>query len=100
MYPRNILKWNLKIIANSDIFAVVLPVRIVVNRCDIREIALIVISNDIEMIVSELKLIPKTLYTLLKSDVTRRDHVSVVMDAGSRIVNFIINFIRNGTVFA
>ena len=23
-------------------------------------------------------------YTLLKSDVTRRDHVSVVMDAGSR----------------
>ena len=37
--------------------------------------------------------------TLLKSDVTRRDHVSVVMDpmnAGSRIVNFI----RDGTVFA
>ena len=33
---------------------------------------------------------------LLKSDVTRRDHVSVVMDAGSRIVNFI----RDGTVFA
>ena len=33
--------------------------------------------------------------TLLKSDVTRRDHVSVVMDAGSRIVNFI----RDGTVF-
>ena len=32
-------------------------------------------------------------YTLLKSDVTRRDHVSVVMDAGSRIVNFIVNFI-------
>ena len=26
---------------------------------------------------------------MLKSDVTRRDHVSVVMDAGSRIVNFI-----------
>ena len=26
--------------------------------------------------------------TLLKSDVTRRDHVSVVMDAGSRIVKF------------
>ena len=26
---------------------------------------------------------------LLKSDVTRRDHVSVVMDAGSHIVNFI-----------
>ena len=25
--------------------------------------------------------------TLLKSDVTRRDHVSVAMDAGSRIVN-------------
>ena len=39
-------------------------------------------------------------YTLLKSDVTRRDHVSVVMDAGSRIVNFIVNFIRDGTVFA
>ena len=39
-------------------------------------------------------------YALLKSDVTRRDHVSVVMDAGSRIVNFIVNFIRNGTVFA
>ena len=37
-----------------------------------------------------------TLNTLLKSDVTRRDHVSVVMDAGSRIVNFI----RDGTVFA
>ena len=34
--------------------------------------------------------------TLLKSDVTRHDHVSVVMDAGSRIVNFI----RDGTVFA
>ena len=33
---------------------------------------------------------------LLKSDVTRCDHVSVVMDAGSRIVNFI----RDGTVFA
>ena len=28
--------------------------------------------------------------------VTRRDHVSVVMDAGSHIVNFI----RDGTVFA
>ena len=39
-------------------------------------------------------------YALLKSDVTRRDHVSVVMDAGSRIVNFIVNFIRDGTVFA
>ena len=38
--------------------------------------------------------------TLLKSDVTHRDHVSVVMDAGSRIVNFIVNFIRDGTVFA
>ena len=41
--------------------------------------------------------------TLLKSDVTRRDHVSVVMDpmnVGSRIVNFIVNFIRDGTVFA
>ena len=35
-------------------------------------------------------------YAMLKSDVTRRDHVSVVMDAGSRIVNFI----RDGTVFA
>ena len=40
------------------------------------------------------------LYALLKSDVTRRDHVSVVMDAGSRIVSFIVNFIRDGTVFA
>ena len=30
-----------------------------------------------------------SIYALLKSDVTRRDHVSVVMDAGSRIVNFI-----------
>ena len=42
-------------------------------------------------------------YTLLKLDVTRRDHVSVVMDpinAGSRIVNFIVNFIRDGIVFA
>ena len=42
-------------------------------------------------------------YTLLKSDVTCRDHVSVVMDpmnAGSRIVNFIVNFIRDSTVFA
>ena len=38
--------------------------------------------------------------TLLKWDVTRRDHVSVVMDAGSRIVNFIVNFIHDGTVFA
>ena len=38
--------------------------------------------------------------TLLKTDVTRRDHVSVVMDAGSRIVNFIVNFIRDGIVFA
>ena len=45
---------------------------------------------------------------LLKSDVTRRrgghDHLSVVMDpcmnAGSGIVNFIVNFIRDGTVFA
>ena len=35
---------------------------------------------------------------LLKSDVTRRDHVSVVMDAGSRIVNFIVNFIRDGSL--
>ena len=43
------------------------------------------------------------IYTLLKSDVTRRDHLSVVMDpmnAGSRIVIFIVNFIRDGTVFA
>ena len=42
-------------------------------------------------------------YTLLKSYVTRRDHVSVVMDpmnAGSRIVNFVVNYIRDGTVFA
>ena len=39
-------------------------------------------------------------YTLLNSDVTRRDHMSVVMDAGSRIVNFIVNFNRDGTVFA
>ena len=41
--------------------------------------------------------------TLLKPDVTRRDHVSVVMDpmnVGSRIVTFIANFIRDGTVFA
>ena len=33
--------------------------------------------------------------TLLKSDITRRDHVSVDMDAsyvGSRFVNFIVNF--------
>ena len=40
---------------------------------------------------------------LLKSDVTRRDHVSVVMDpmnVGSRIINFIVNFIHDGTVFA
>ena len=28
------------------------------------------------------------------------DHVSVVMDSGSRIVNFIVNSIRDGTVFA
>ena len=38
-------------------------------------------------------------YTLLKSDVTHRDHVSVVMDpmnVGSRLVNFI----GDGTVFA
>ena len=46
----------------------------------------------------------KIVNALLKSDVTRRDHVSVVMDAGSRIVNFVVNFIvtfiRDGTVFA
>ena len=42
----------------------------------------------------------QVLNTLLKSDVTSRDHVSVVMDAGSCIVNFIVNFIRDGTVFA
>ena len=42
----------------------------------------------------------KAAYMLLKSDVTRRDHMSVVMDAGSRIVNIIVNFIRDGTVFA
>ena len=39
-------------------------------------------------------------YTLLKSHVTHRYQVSVVMDAGSGIVNFIVNFIRDGTVFA
>ena len=39
---------------------------------------------------------PRAFNTLLKSDVTRRDHVPVVMDAGSRIVSFI----RDGTVFA
>ena len=36
-------------------------------------------------------------YMLLKSDITCHDHMSVVMDpmnAGSRIVNFIVNFIR------
>ena len=47
--------------------------------------------------------LPVRPYTLLKSDVTRRDHVSVVMDpmnVGSRIVNIIVNFIRDGTVFA
>ena len=38
--------------------------------------------------------------TLLEYDVTRRDPLSVVMDAGSRIVNFLVNFIRDGTVFA
>ena len=45
--------------------------------------------------------------TLLKSDVTRRDHTyvitwSIVMDprnVGSRFVNFVVNFIRDGTVF-
>ena len=36
-----------------------------------------------------IKAVSHCIYTLLKSDVTRRDHVSVVMDAGSRIVNFI-----------
>ena len=39
--------------------------------------------------------------TLLKLDVTRRDHVSVVMDpmnAGSRVVNFIVNLIRDGSL--
>ena len=35
---------------------------------------------------------------LLKSDVTRRDHVSVVMDVGSRFVNFVVNFIRDGSL--
>ena len=42
-------------------------------------------------------------YTLFKPDVTRRDHVSVVVDprnVGSRFFNFIVNFIRDGTVFA
>ena len=42
----------------------------------------------------------KVQYAVKKSDVTRHDHVSVVMDAGSRIVNFTVNFIRDGTVFA
>ena len=37
---------------------------------------------------------------LLEYDVIRHAPLSVVMDAGSRIVNFIVNFIRNGTVFA
>ena len=36
---------------------------------------------------------PIYMYTLLEYDVTRRDSLSVVMDAGSRIVNF--NFIRD-----
>ena len=49
---------------------------------------------------SRLSLESVGLDTLLKLDITRRDHVSVVMDAGSRIVNFIVNFIRDGTVFA
>ena len=49
---------------------------------------------------SQLTLGSPVAYALLKSDVTRRDHVSVVMDAGSRIVNIIVNFIRDGTVFA
>ena len=48
----------------------------------------------------KLSVINVIMNALLKSDVTRRDHVSVVMDAGSRIVNFIVNFIRDGTVFA
>ena len=41
--------------------------------------------------------------TLLKSDVTRRDHVVRChrsQECGSRFVNFIVNFIRDGTVFA
>ena len=38
--------------------------------------------------------------TLFEYDVIRHAPLSVVMDAGSRIVNFIVNFIRNGTVFA
>ena len=38
--------------------------------------------------------------TLLEYDVVRHASLSVVMDAGSRIVNFIVNFIRDGTVFA
>ena len=40
--------------------------------------------------------ITEVVYALLRSDVTRRDPLSVVMDAGSRIVNFI----RDGTAFA
>ena len=42
--------------------------------------------------------------TLLKSDVTRRDHVVHCLgsqpNVGSRFVNFVVNFIRDGTVFA
>ena len=38
---------------------------------------------------------PQKHHTLLEYDVTRRDPLSVVMDAGSRIVNFI----RDGTAF-
>ena len=38
--------------------------------------------------------------TLLEYDVIRHAPLSVVMDAGSRIVNFIVNLICDGTVFA
>ena len=50
------------------------------------------------------KLQHSRIYTLLKSDVTRRDHVVRChidpMNVGSRIVNFIVDFISDGTVFA
>ena len=47
--------------------------------------------------------ISEQVYTLLKSDVTRRDHVVRChrsQECGSRFVNFLVNFIRDGTVFA
>ena len=44
-----------------------------------------------------------TPYTLLKSDVTSPDHVVRChrsQECGSRFVNFLVNFIHDGTVFA